>query len=74
MSKPRTPTALSLPTNAEKAELLDELVMSGDELRGRAEHAARLMLARSRSTAADAVAGAVPALDQEELATARQTR
>jgi hypothetical protein len=71
MSEPRTaPSALSLLTKAEKGALLDDLVMSDDDLRDRAEAAARRMLAEVEiDEVADAVAIAVLALSHEELAT-----
>ena len=55
-------------SDAEKGALLDGFVLSDDDFRGRAEHAARVLLAEVEIEAvADAVAGAVLALDQQEL-------
>jgi hypothetical protein len=64
-----TPTALGLSSDAERAAIFDELVASDDDLRHRAEHAARVRLAGvDTHDVADAVAAALLAFDQEELA------
>jgi hypothetical protein len=70
MSAPRaTPSALALSSDAEKAAILDELVAADDELEDRAERAARARLAQVETDdVADAVATALLALDQEDLA------
>ncbi len=70
MSAPRaTPSALALSSDAEKAAILDEFVAADDELEDRAERAARARLAQVETDdVANAVATALLALDQEDLA------
>jgi hypothetical protein len=70
MSAPRvTPTALAVSSEAERAAILDELVAADRELGDRAERAARSRLADADTgDAANALASALLALDQEELA------
>lgn len=70
MSAPRAQrSALATSSNAEKAAVLDELVAADQELEGRAERATRSMLeAVEVDDVADAVAAALLALDQQDLA------
>jgi hypothetical protein len=70
MSAPRaTSSTLALPSEAEKAAILDELVAADHELEDRAERAARSRLAQVETgEVASAVTAALLALDQEDLA------
>ena len=70
MSRPQAePTALSLLTDAEKAVVLDELMADDVVLERRAEQAGRRLLATvTTGHVASAVAEALLALDQDDLA------
>lgn len=64
-----TRSALAVASDAEKAAVLDELVGADHELQGRAERVARSRLSDIEiDDVADAVAAALLALDQEDLA------
>lgn len=66
---PATRSALAVASDAEKAAVLDELVSADHELRVRAERVARSRLRDVEiDDVADAVAAALLALDQEDLA------
>jgi hypothetical protein len=64
-----TPSALAVSSEAEKADVLDELVAIDDELQDRAERVARSRLSDVETDGvASAVTAALLALDQEDLA------